>query len=201
MGTLSLIWQKRSTSYPYIDSDEELSERSNWLEEAPAQDRSGSGQGSAQNQGRVKLQDYIEGRNRAQTQHDRSPKTRMNPEFEVITWMMPWELPNEDGELEETECIFFYRVSPEALLGAFRLSDLQFRNRRPLVELDFQTVGTRRLSMGIMEVVQDLSAELDTIHNMRMDVGFATNMPFSSTEPLLALTQNELFCVRVRAYR
>ena len=175
---LSLIWQKRSTSYPYIDAEKELSERSNWLEEAPSQDRSGSGQGSSQNQKRVKLQDYIEGRDRAQTQRVRSPKARRNPEFEVITWMMPWELPNEDGELEETECIFFYRVSPKALLGAFRLSDLQFRNRRPLVELDFQTVGTRRLSMGIMEVVKDLSAELDTIHNMRMDVGFATNMPF-----------------------
>jgi hypothetical protein len=175
---LSLIWQKRDTSYPYIDDTEELDDKDKWVNSAPSQDRSGSGAAGSTNQSRARLQDYVEGRSRNEGTSVRSPRARPNPEFEVITWYMPWEIENEEGEMEEAECVFFYRTEPKALLGAFRLTDLQFSNRRPLIELDFQTVGTKRLSMGIMEIVADLSAELDTIHNMRVDVGFATNMPF-----------------------
>ena len=171
--SLSLIWKKRASSYPFIKDSETTDE---WINEAPSQDRSGGGQSSAQNQARSKLQDAIEGRNRSQG--TRSPRTKANPEFEILVWFMPWQVENEDGDKEDTECVFFHRVSPKRTLGAFRLTDLQWKNRRPLIELDFQTVGNRRLSMGIMELIADLSAELDTIHNMRMDVGFATNMPF-----------------------
>jgi len=32
--------------------------------------------------------------------------------------------------------------------------------------------------MGVMEIGKHLSGELDAIHNMRIDVGFATNLPF-----------------------
>jgi hypothetical protein len=173
--TLSLIWKKRKSAYTFIEDDDELSDRKGWIDAAPSQDRSAS-QPTAQS--RSRLQDQVEGRNRRDSQAQRSPRTKSNPEFEVLTWFMPWEIENEKGDLEEAECVFFYRIEPKALIGAFRLSDLQWRNRRPLVELDFQTVGSRRLSMGIMELCADLSAELDTIHNMRIDVGFATNLPF-----------------------
>ena len=168
--SLSQIWKKRDSSYSFIEGDKE-----DWINEKPSQDRSG---GNPNNQVRVKLHDHIEGRTRSQGNRARSSSSASNPEFEILTWMMPWELENEEGEMEEAEVVFFYRVEPKMLIGAFRLSDLQWKNRRPLVELDFQTVGNRRLSMGICEIVADLSAELDTIHNMRMDVGFATNMPF-----------------------
>jgi hypothetical protein len=167
--SLGLIWKKRGGSYAYIKDDEE---RADWVEEAPSQDRSG-GAISSSNQSPAKLRDRVEGRNRNRSNADRSTRTRQNPEFEIITWFMPWEIDGED-----VECVFFWCVEPERLLGAFPLSDIQWHNRRPLIEIDFQTLGNRRLSMGIPEIVGDLSAELDTIHNMRMDVGFATNMPF-----------------------
>jgi hypothetical protein len=109
---LSLIWQKRDTSYPYIDDTEELDDKDKWVNSAPSQDRSGSGAAGSTNQSRARLQDYVEGRSRNEGTSVRSPRARPNPEFEVITWYMPWEIEN------------------------------------------------------------------DTIHNMRVDVGFATNMPF-----------------------
>ena len=173
---LSLIWKKRNLSYPYIDEDENLKDREKWVDLAPSQDRSGSG--SSGSQERVRLEDYVTGKNRSQANNKRHPSARQNPEFEILTWFMPWVLENEAGEKEEAECVFFFMTNPEKILGAFRLSDVQWKNKRPLVELNFQTVGTRRDSMGICEIVQHLSAELDTIHNMRIDVGFATNMPF-----------------------
>lgn len=174
---LSLIWKKRDSAYTYLEEDDKFGDKDAWIDAAPSQDRSGSGVG-ANNQARARLQDYVEGRTRRLGNSSRSPSARTNPEFEVLCWFMPWELKNEAGDLEEAECVFFFCLKPEVLLGAYRLTDLQWHNRRPLVELDFQTVGNRRLSMGIMEIIQDLSAELDTIHNMRMDVGFFTNIPF-----------------------
>jgi len=170
---LSLIWQKKASTYTYIEDAEPKEE---WIEQMPSQDRSG-GQISAQNQTPARLRDRIEGRNRDRQQIARSPRARANPEFETLMWFMPWEVKGPDGP-EEIECVFFYLVEPKRLIGGFPLSDLQWMGRRPLIELDFQTVGNRRLSMGICEIVGDLSSELDTIHNMRMDVGFATNMPF-----------------------
>jgi hypothetical protein len=179
--SLAMIWKKKEKTYTYIDdsvTEDKLKDKEDWLAAAPSQDRSGSGQTGSSNQSRARLQDYVEGRTRNEATSIRSPRARPNPEFEILTWYMPWEVENDQGEMEEEECVFFFRSQPKTLIGAFRLSDLQWRNRRPLVELNFQTVGNRRLSMGIMEIVADLSAELDTIHNMRMDVGFATNMPF-----------------------
>ncbi len=175
---LSLIWKKRKSSYTYIEDDEDLKDRAKWVDLAPSQDRSGSGNSGTENQQRVKLQDRVTGKDRGLAHAARSPKARPNPEFEIISWFMPWMMENELGEEEETECLFFYMTEPSKVIGAFRLSDIQWKNKRPLIELDFQTVGVRRDSMGIMEIVQHLSAELDTIHNMRIDVGFATNMPF-----------------------
>lgn len=173
---LSLIWQRRDSSYGYIADDDEMSDKTWWTDHAPAQDRSGDAI-TTDNQQRVRVQDRYEGQQRSLTNR-RTPNERPNPEFEILTWFMPWELPNEAGEKEWTECVFFVCTNPRRLLGAFRLSDINWKNERPLLELHYQRVGTRFYSMGVMEIAKHLSAELDTIHNMRLDVGFATNMPF-----------------------
>ena len=74
--------------------------------------------------------------------------------------------------------VVFISRSPKKVLGAFRLSNLYFLGHRPLMEMHYQTVSTRFYSMGIMEIVKHRSAELDTINNMRLDVGFTTNLLF-----------------------
>ena len=173
---LSLIWKHRKSTYSYIDEDDEAKDFEWWEDNAPSQDRSGDSV-TADNQNRVRVQDRHTGKQRSLSSR-RHPSARSNPEFEVITWFMPWMLPNEVGELEEQECIFFASLQPKMLLGAFRLSDINWRNTRPLLELHYQRVGTRFDSMGICEIAKHLSSELDTIHNMRLDVGFSTNMPF-----------------------
>ena len=172
---LNLIWQMRST-YGYIEEDDEMNTREWWIENAPAQDRSGDSS-SANNQLRVRNQDDYEGRQRALSTR-RSPDPNPNPEFEFLRVFMPWPVKGDDGEDEWTECVFFICTQPQVLAGAYRLSDIHWENKRPLIELHYQTVGTRWYSMGVMEIAKHLSAELDTIHNMRLDVGFATNMPF-----------------------
>ena len=84
---LSLIWKKRDTAYKYIDKDSDLSDKDSWLSSSPSQDRSGSGP-LANNQERVRLQDYVEGRTRRTGERYRSPNARFNPESEIMTWFM-----------------------------------------------------------------------------------------------------------------
>lgn len=173
---LSLIWKNRKSTYTYIEEDPEAKKLDWWIDNSPSQDRSGDSVG-ANNQQRVRLQDRATGKSRSLSSR-KHPNNRPNPEYETLTWFMPWLLKNEDGEMEEQECVFFVCLEPKMLLGAFRLSDINWRNTRPLLELHYQRVGTRLDSMGVCEIAKHLSSELDTIHNMRMDVGFATNMPF-----------------------
>ena len=172
---LNVIWKKRDGSYTFIDQDPEAKDKDWWKDNAPTQDRTHATSGQ-DNQASERSHDRHEGRQRNPRSRDTNSK-QANPEYEVITAFHPWDVEGPDG-IETQECVFFYARSPRILLGAFRLSDISWTGDRPLLEMHYQTVGTRFYSMGVMEIAQHLSAELDTIHNLRLDVGFATNMPF-----------------------
>lgn len=60
------------------------------------------------------------------------------------------------------------------------------------MELHYHRVPGRLYSMGVMEIGKHLSAELDTIHNMRVDVGFATNLPFFFYRTSSAFDPNDI---------
>jgi hypothetical protein len=166
---LSLIFQKEAAG-TYVFPGE-YKDKKKWIDEAPSQDRS-STVSTAENQGRSKQHDNYEGRQRSQLAAE-TPKAKPNPEYETLKWYMPWEVNGEMMEL-----VFFVCIQPKIFLGCFPLSDIVWTGDRPIVKLDYQKVPTRGNSMGVMEIAKHLSAELDTIHNMRLDVGFATNLPF-----------------------
>ena len=171
---LNLIWKKKESTYTYIEGEQD--DKDWWKQQQPAQDRSINESGTS-NQSASQLHDRFEGRERnARGVHRRG--TAGNPEFETICAFHPWLVEGPDGEDVDQECVFFFSRRPRVLLGAYRLSDIVWTGERPLLEWHYQPVGVRWYSLGVMEIAQHLSAELDTIHNMRMDVGFATNMPF-----------------------
>ena len=173
--SLSLIWKKKDAgTYGAIEG--EWDDKGKWVDAASSQDRS-STVSTAGNQGRARQHDNSDGRQRSQLSVE-TPQARPNPEFETIKWYMPWEIEGPDGKKEEQELVFFISVQPKLFLGCYRLSDICWTGDRPVVKLDYQKVPTRGNAMGVMEVAKYLSAELDTIHNMRLDVGFATNLPF-----------------------
>jgi hypothetical protein len=170
---LNLIWDKREKAYTFIEgSDKDTKDE--WRSDQPAQDRSQSESGTT-NQTSARSHDRHEGRDRNSRGTTRG--SNANPEYEIITAFAPWEIEGPDGD-ETQEIVFFWCRRPRMLLGAFRLSDIVNTGERPLLEMHYQVVGTRWYSMGIAEIGKHLSAELDTLHNMRLDVGFATNMPF-----------------------
>lgn len=172
MESLSLLWKKREKIYTAIQTGE-FDTKESWIDSAPSQDRS---TGASDNARRSRQHDRHEGRQRSQVT-TRTPEARPNPEFEILKAYLPWEVKADNGN-EEQECIIFVSVKPEVFLGAFRLTDAVYTGRRPFLELHYHKVPGRYYSMGVMEIGKHLSAELDTIHNMRIDVGFATNLPF-----------------------
>jgi len=142
------------------------------------------------NNEREKQQQTMEGTNAAGGRA--KIENRPNPECEVLWHFGPWRLPGQEAGGEEEEMIFFVSRRPRVLLGAFRLSDFVFTGRRPLLEMHYQTVSNRIDSMGVCEIVFHLSEELDTIHNMRMDVGFATNMPWAFVRAAAGINPSDI---------
>lgn len=122
---------------------------------------------------RKKQQRRIEGESAAAASG--GGRKRKNPTMEVLMYWGPWHHP---GLNRDTEMLFFVSRKPSIFLGGFMLSDVMYTGRRPLMEMHYQTFSNTINSMGICEIVDKLSEELDTIHNMRVDVGFATNMPW-----------------------
>lgn len=194
MESLSLIWSKRQDSYTAIDSNDKFNDKQDWIDAAPSQDRSTTG-GYENNSRRSRQQDHHEGRQRSQV-NSQTPEARPNPEFEILKCYTPWEIESVDQDgnetTEEVECIIFICVKPQLFLGAFRLSDVLWTGQRPLMELHYHRVPGRLYSMGVMEIGKHLSAELDTIHNMRVDVGFATNLPFFFYRTSSAFDPNDI---------
>ena len=147
-----------------------------WIDNATDQTRSGQTEGAGQNNARVRMQDNMDGINRSQSGSGTSGENkRPNPEFEILTYYGPYKHPDTG---EEEEMVFFISKNPRVFLGGFLLTDLVWTSDRPLVEQHYQTISNRFYSMGVMEIVEHLSEELDTIHNMRVDVGTATNLPW-----------------------
>lgn len=197
---LSMMTKKvRSGAYAFMFDDEEAVEQTDdgegsgardrewWINHAPDQTRSGSGHGS-ENTSRERQQERLEGRNRSISAR-RRPTERPNPDFEILTYFGPYEDPDTD---QEEEMVFFVCLDPLVFLGGFYLSDYYWQSERPLLEWHYQTVSNRFYSMGVCEIAAPLSAELDTIHNLRLDIGFATNLPFYFYRSTTGFNPNEV---------
>lgn len=157
----------------------ELETEEAWIAARPDQTHSDT-DGARDSNARERQQDRMEGRNRsaAQTSFE-SEDAYADPDYEVLMHFCSYQIPGPSGEWKiREEVVFFVCRNPKKFLGGFRLSDVVWTGRRPLFELHYQTISNRFYSMGVPEIGEHISAELDTLHNMRIDVGQATNMPF-----------------------
>lgn len=167
----SLMRKKATADIPvYSEMFEKGRDEQWWHDNAPGQSRSGG-----ENNERIQQQDKMEGINRTQAMSRQATEARPNPEFEVYTYWGPYEHPDTG---EQTEMVFFVAKDQNIFLGGFLLSDMVWTGKRPLLEMHYQTVSNRFYSMGVCEIVDHLSQELDTLHNLRVDVGYATNLPW-----------------------
>ncbi len=81
---------------------------------------------------------------------------------EIIAWVNP-----ETREL--LRATYLYRVMP---LGY-----------RPFVKIEFHKRFGSQQSVGLVELLYSLGKEIDAMHNMRIDVGIMTSLPFGFYRP------------------
>ena len=148
-----------------------------WMDNVPDQLRTSDGDSGSEE--RVGQHDVIEGANRSQahtgTTTEDEDTIPDNPEFQIL---VDYSVLTDPESKEDVEMVSFICKNPEVHLGSYLLSDILWTGERPLIDLHYQMISNRFYSLGVCEIAEHLSDELDTIHNMRVDVGFATNMPF-----------------------
>lgn len=81
---------------------------------------------------------------------------------DIIVWVH-----NRTGEI--LKATYLYRVSKAG--------------ERPFAKIDFHKRAGQDAGMGIVEMMHPLSVEMDAIHNMRIDFGLLSTMPFGFYRP------------------
>lgn len=110
--------------------------------------------------------------------------------LEVYRWEGWWRrgiLNNDDlfvDLLEQAEqYIVWVAVRPQRIIRIKRVEDVNKDGKRTAVKYDFIREPGRFFSMGLAEWVRHSQAELDAIHNQRLDAGLLTNVPFFFYKP------------------
>ena len=110
--------------------------------------------------------------------------------LEVYRWEGWWRrgITNIDdlfsNVLEQAEqYVVWVAVRPQRIIRIKRLEDINKDGKRTAVKYDFIREPGRFFSMGLAEWVRHSQAELDAIHNQRLDAGLLTNVPFFFYKP------------------
>ncbi|MBU0959743.1 MAG: hypothetical protein KKB31_07390 [Nanoarchaeota archaeon] len=100
-----------------------------------------------------------------------------------------------DGDDIEEECIFVVaHVGGRALLLFANYLSMLFEHlERPFIHYQFERVEGQLYGRGIPEKLRALNAEINTIHNQRIDNGTIKNMPFFFFDPVAGNVMKELF--------
>lgn len=83
---------------------------------------------------------------------------------------------DEDGV--EEELVVHYNTDTYKIARWTYLDRLTMTGKRPAHKIDLIRRPRRSYALGLVEITHPLSEEMDAIHNMRMDYGNITNIPF-----------------------
>ena len=116
------------------------------------------------------LKDEIEG---VETQHRQGrPRT-----VEVIEWYGAFEI-EEDGLPEEIIATVIPAVREGLIIRAVRLTDVFWHGKRPFLQFRFIPRPNRFYSIGVVEYLQNVAGEIETVHNQRIDREDVATTPF-----------------------
>lgn len=115
------------------------------------------------------------GRSLAEGMDDEASSARED-QYEVFADYRRWDI-DEDG-LEEEIIVWWASKLPDQILGWDYLENVHATGKRPFVVGRFFPVPFRFYGLSFAEVVQDLQAEINTLHNQRIDFYTIQNLPF-----------------------
>lgn len=95
--------------------------------------------------------------------------------LKMTEFMLRYDI-DEDGYNEEV--VVQWNEDTNQICGFNFLDRLTKTGKRPVHKADFIRRPGRAYSLGLIEVLYPLNKELDEMHNMRMDFGTLSNIPF-----------------------
>ncbi len=141
----------------------------------------------------VKVGDYIEReQTREQDSEEGTDSTDSGPNnpkrrwLEIYKWEGWWHGAKTTDDIygiqsllaKAQQWVVWYAVRPKKILRVQRIEDLNKDGKRSAIKYDFIKEPGRFFSMGLAEWVHNSQAEMDAIHNQRLDAGLLTNVPF-----------------------
>jgi hypothetical protein len=88
-----------------------------------------------------------------------------------------------DGSGINSDIIVWTHKRTGKLLHATYLYRVSRRGERPFAKIDFHPRKGQEYGTGMVELLYPLSREMDAMHNMRIDFGMISNMPFGFYRP------------------
>lgn len=119
------------------------------------------------------------------TNHDSyKPKT-----FEIYECYCTYDI-DRDGYDEEV--VVYWHRETDGILRWTYLDRITESGKRPFVKMDFYRHPRYSLSMGIPEVLDSISREMDSTHNLRIDAATLITTPFGFYDPGAGITSGVL---------
>lgn len=96
-----------------------------------------------------------------------------------------------DGSGINSEVIVWVDHQSKQILRATYLQRVMSAGMRPFHYIEFHRRNGAKHPMGLCEMLYTLSKEVDAIHNIRMDIGILTSMPFGFYRPTSSSMKEE----------
>jgi hypothetical protein len=97
-----------------------------------------------------------------------------------------------DGSGINSDIIVWFHKETGALLRATYLHRVMPSGLRPFTKIDFHKRPGQEYGAGMVELMYSLSKEIDAIHNIRIDTGILTSMPFGFYRPTSSMSEEKL---------
>jgi len=92
-----------------------------------------------------------------------------------------------DGSGIFSDIVMWVHKKTGAVLRATYLRRINKAGERPFKKIDFHVRNEQEYGVGIVEILYPLAKELDAMHNMRIDFGLVSTMPFGFYRPSSSL--------------
>lgn len=97
-----------------------------------------------------------------------------------------------DGSGINTDVVAWVSKESRQLLRATYLRRVMPQGLRNLVKIDFHKRFGQDWGVGIIELIYSLTKEIDAIHNMKVDFGLISTMPFGFYRPTNSLSEERI---------
>lgn len=100
--------------------------------------------------------------------------------YQVIEAHMKYDV---DGSGIFSDIVVWVHPRSRAILKATYLRRMNKAGERPFKKIDFHVRNGQEYGMGMVEILYPLAKEMDAMHNMRIDFGLISTMPFGFYRP------------------